>query len=169
MIRFNHLMQMKTFSMFDDPRHTTYHPDSNDWEACKTRLIRVDLQAGPARSPVENGLHRALRWFRFKRRPAGSRAGVDSTSFNSITLSNIVLGVLVATGTIILFVAPMVLLSPQKSEASVKEIIIISVFIGVFSFVVSFCSGSSAINTMGATAAYAAVLVVFLSNHSVTS
>ncbi|CAN8099915.1 unnamed protein product [Discula destructiva] len=165
MIRFKQLMQMKTFSMFEDDRRTKYHLEMNDWEAYKTSLIRVDLPAGRPRSPFENWLHHFLRWIKWNKRQHDNRA--ESSQFNSIAFSNIVLNILVATGTITLFVTPTILLSNRAG--SPVEIFTISLFIGVFSFIVSFRSGSSAISTMGATAAYGAVLVVFLSNNSVIS
>lgn len=171
LIRFNQVMQMQTFALSDDVWHLAFRQKFNEWEQSKTRLVRVDLPINRARSALENSLNHFLRkaWQKWTRRwraspGLGAERAANKSPQNIIRATRCIVCLLVALLAAAILVVPLLLLSDQRSNAS--DLLTIGLFIVIFCFAVSFSSGSSALATMGATAAYAAVLVVFISSNS---
>ncbi|KAL1616703.1 hypothetical protein SLS54_008270 [Diplodia seriata] len=170
LLRFNQMMQMQTFALSDDTWHSDFRGDLNKWEQSKTRLVRTDLPAARIRSPLENGLNHLLRaaWQTWKNQRSTAPDRDEEAQQPGLTPRNVIRATkcitcfLVAVFSAAVLVVPLLLLSDQSNAA---ELLKIGMFIVVFCFAVSFRSGSSALATMGVTAAYAAVLVVFISNN----
>ncbi|KKY18771.1 hypothetical protein UCDDS831_g05794 [Diplodia seriata] len=170
LLRFNQMMQMQTFALSDDAWHSDFRGDLNKWEQSKTRLVRTDLPAARIRSPLESGLNHLLRaagqtWKNQRSSAPDRDAEAQQTGLaprNVIRATKCITCFLVAVFSAAVLVVPLLLLSDQSNAA---ELLKIGMFIVVLCFAVSFCSGSSALATMGVTAAYAAVLVVFISNN----
>lgn len=162
-------MQMQTLALSDDAWHSDFRSDLNKCEQSKTRLVRTDLPSVKIRSPLENGLNHMLRrvwqaWTSRRAAPSDEDAEQQATLTprNITGATKFITCFLVAVFAAAVLVVPLLVLSDRSSASKLLKI---GMFIGIFCFAVSFCSGSSALATMGVTAAYAAVLVVFISNN----
>ena len=174
--RFNQLMSMETFALTDDTWHSTWRADLNDHESYKTRLVRVDLAPCNGRSLLEVGLNKCVRtlwwhWTSNKISTKGTNFGTAApdveknlrTSYrDTIRIASFLTRFLVALFAGLFLVGPLVLLSYQSSKEA--HLLTVGACIVIFSFIVSLASKASAQETMAASAAYAAVLVVFVSN-----
>lgn len=152
----------------------------NPYESYKTRLLRVDLPPRrDSRDLLRGSLRKFLRklWFHLLsgRARASKEQSVHSSAAdwesrsknfhqNTARVAEVFTRFLVALIASAFLIVPLILLSLQSSDKA--HLITVSVFILVFAFIVSFLSKASNSETMAAAAAYAAVLVVFVSNSS---
>lgn len=177
---------METFALADNTVRSDLRNDLNPYETYKTRLVRVDLAPrSDSRDVLRHGLRKFLRytWF-FVRRSRTSDAELDRYSSGPIMeakaklersyqntihlavthLAEIITRFLVAVLAGAFLVIPLIVLSHQSSSEA--HLITVSIFIVVFSLLVSLASKASNEQTMAAAAGYAAVLVVFIANTS---
>ena len=173
-------MLMETYSMADNSWESRIRTDFNPYETYKTRLVRVDqAHRTGSRDIIRHALRKCLRalWFFVCRHhrggivtepqePYASAATLEShlkkSYQNTARLAEIITRFLVALLAGAFLVIPLVVLSYQASSQT--HLITISVCIVVFSLLVSLVSRASNEQIMVASAGYAAVLVVFLSN-----
>ena len=170
-------MLMETYSMADNSWESSLRTDFNPYETYKTRLVRVDqaYRTG-SRDVIRHALRKCLRalWFfvcrggigREVQEPYASAATLEShlkkSYQNTARLAEIITRFLVALLAGAFLVIPLVVLSYQSSNQT--HLITVSICIVIFSLLVSLVSKASNEQTMVASAGYAAVLVVFLSN-----
>ena len=170
-------MLMETYSLADNSWESGLRTDFNPYESYKTRLIRVDqAYRSGSRDVIRHVLRKYFRafWFfvrrggigRGVREPYESAAALESNlkkSYqNTAHLAEITTRFLVALLAGAFLVIPLVVLSHQSSSKT--HLITVSICIVTFSLLVSLLSKASNEQTMVASAGYAAVLVVFLSN-----
>ena len=173
--------------MADNGWESSLRTDFNPYETYKTRLVRVDqaYRTG-SRDIIRHALRKCLRalWFFVRcrggigrddaREPDASsssssaaattlESGLMKKSYqNTARLAEIMTRFLVALLAGAFLVIPLVILSCQSSGRA--HLITVSICIVVFSLLVSLVSRTSNEQIMVASAGYAAVLVVFLSN-----
>jgi hypothetical protein len=166
-------MTMETFSLLDDEKQSTLHDDLNLFEMYKTRLVRVDLGSRSRTDPFQRWFHRYLRAFRYWKLSRKSQNDGEGLSpfagqgnrrsyQNTILIAEIIGRVLTAAVTAIFLVAPLTILSHESSKDT--QLVVISVCILILSFLVSLFLRVSSFEMMAVSAAYAAVLSVFVSN-----
>ena len=170
---------METYSLADNSWESRLRTDFNPYETYKTRLVRVDqAHRNGSRDIIRHAVRRCLRAFWFFVRRRGTKRGVQEpyesattlesslkTSYqNTARLAEIITRFLVALLAGAFLVIPLVVLSYQSSSQT--HLVTISISIVIFSLLVSLLSKASNEQTMVASAGYAAVLVVFLSNSS---
>ncbi|KAI2617737.1 hypothetical protein GGR54DRAFT_606722 [Hypoxylon sp. NC1633] len=173
LISFNKIMSMDTFSLLDDEQSSSQRDDLTLYEKYKTRLLRVDQGPRVHLDPFQRWLHKLLRKFRYWRlsnKPKVDAEGpvsrnnkrkqwsYQSTSLISSFLSRLV----IALTTSVFLIVPLALLSSESRKG--VQLTIIAVCIVVFSFVVTVLLKASNLEMMIVTAAYAAILSVFVSN-----
>ena len=170
-------MLMETYSMADNSSESRLRTDFKPYETYKTRLVRVDqaYRTG-SRDIIQHALRKCLRafWFfvcrggigRETQEPYASAATLEShlkkSYQNTARLAEIITRFVVALLAGAFLVIPLVILSHQSSSQT--HLITVSICIVIFSLLVSLVSRASNEQTMVASAGYAAVLVVFLSN-----
>lgn len=170
---FNNLMAMETFSLIDDEKQANLRDNLNLYEVYKTRLLRVDLGTRTRTDPFQRWLHRYLRAFRFWRLSKRSQNNTEDLGSptenrrqwsyqNTILIADIVGRVTTAILTAVFLVIPLAILSHQPSKN--VQLVVVSVWILVLSFLVSLFLKVSSFEMMAISAAYAAVLSVFVSN-----
>lgn len=180
LIAFNQIMLMETFALADHDGQSNLRSDLNPYETFKTRLIRVDLPPRrDSRDLLRHSLRKLLRnvWFYFlsgrasrgeQHRSFSSASDLESrlqkSHQNTALIADSLTRVLVALLASAFLIVPLILLSLQSSKSA--HLITVSVFIIIFALLVSLLSKASNSETMAAAAAYAAVLVVFVSNSS---
>ncbi|KAL6831284.1 hypothetical protein J3E69DRAFT_329123, partial [Trichoderma sp. SZMC 28015] len=171
-IAFNTIMSMDTFALLDDEKQCSLRTDISLYEMYKTRLIRVDQTPRTRQDPLQRSIHQLLRWYRYSRISKVSQSNVEGigsaganqawSSQNAALISDIISRVIIGVVTTIFLIAPLIALSyePQKGT----QIGIISTCIVVFSCLVSAMLRVSNLEMMIVTAAYAAIIAVFVSN-----
>ena len=172
-------MRMETFSLADNSWESRLRTELNPYETYKTRLIRVDqAHRNDSRDIIRHTLRKCFRafWFFVRHNGIEGDARVPYTSAstlesnlkrsyqNTAGLADSVTRFLVALLAGAFLVIPLAILSHQSSSQT--HLITVSTCIVIFSFLVSLVSKASNEQTMVASAGYAAVLVVFLSNSS---
>lgn len=169
-------MRMETFSLADNLAHAAHRPDLNPYEMYKTRLVKADVPLKRPRTPILALIHTGLRayWFyirkraTFKAMPASlesQRPPPTSVTYqNTIKLAESLASFLTALTSGAFLIVPVCILSFQHSKTA--HLITISISIVAFSFAISLTMRTSGPETVAASAAYAAVLVVFLSTSS---
>lgn len=173
---------METFALADHNGQSNLRNDLNPYETYKTRLLRVDLPPRrDSRDLLRHSLRKVVRnlWFFFlsgRTRDGGQHRSyssaselesrVEKTHQNTAMISEFLTRFLVALIASTFLIVPLIILSLQSTDKA--HLITVSVFIIVFAFLVSILSKASNSETMAAAAAYAAVLVVFVSNSSGT-
>ena len=180
---FNQIMMMETFALADNSWQASLRSDNqNPYEMYKTRLVRVDT-VGRSRSGdlLRRTLRKYLRAFWFFVRFRGQHAHQKHSSYFSATelesnlkrsyqntsrVADILTRFLIALIAGVFLVIPLVILSHQSTTEA--HLVTISVFIIMFSLLVSLLTRATNEETMVASAAYAAVLSVFFSNNSVS-
>ena len=168
---------METFALADNTTQSSLRKDFNLYETYKTRLVRVDLaQRNGSRDVLRHSFRKILRylWFFVCHRGVTDdvpdaysvetelEANRRRTYQNTTRLAEIITRFVVAILASAFLVVPLVVLSHQSNQES--HLITVSVSIVVFSILVSMVSKASNEQTMAASAGYAAVLVVFISN-----
>jgi hypothetical protein len=170
---FNNIMTMETFSLLDDEKQSRLRHDLTLHEIHKTRLLRVDLGTRARTDPFQRWLHkylRAFRYWRLSRKAENDEEGFRSFAGqgrtwsyqNTILIADVIGRVTTAGLTAAFLVAPLAILSHVSSRST--QLIVVSVCILVLVFLVSLFLKVSSFETMAASAAYAAVLSVFVSN-----
>ncbi|KAM6486530.1 hypothetical protein HDV62DRAFT_219129 [Trichoderma sp. SZMC 28011] len=176
-IAFNTIMSMDTFALLDDEKQCSLRTDISLYEMYKTRLIRVDQTPRTRQDPLQRSIHQLLRRFRYLRISKSSNGNVEGigstgtnqswSSQNATLISEIISRVIIGVITAIFLIAPLVALS-YESRKSI-QIVIISTCIVVFACLVSVLLRSSNLEMMVVTAAYAAIISVFVSNGPMSS
>ena len=170
---------METFSLADNSWESQLRTDFNPYEKYKTRLVRVDQECRKgSRDILRHTLRKGFRafWFFVRQDGIGREGSGSFTSAstlesnlkksyqNTACLAEIITRFVVALLAGAFLVIPLILLSNQSSSQT--HLITVSTCIVIFSLLVSLASKASNEQIMGASAGYAAVLVVFLSNSS---
>ncbi|KAF2494970.1 hypothetical protein BU16DRAFT_573185 [Lophium mytilinum] len=170
---FNNIMAMETFSLLDDEKQSSWRNDLNLYEVYKTRLLRVDLGTRSRTDPFQRWLHRYLRAFRYwrlSRKSQNNQEGLGSFSGhrrrwsyqNTILIADVIGRVTAAALTAVFLVCPLAILAHESSKN--VQLVVVSVCILVLSFLVALFLKVSSFEMMAISAAYAAVLSVFVSN-----
>ncbi|RFU24804.1 hypothetical protein B7463_g11530, partial [Scytalidium lignicola] len=174
---FAKIMAMETCSMLDDERQTNLRTDLSLYEIYNTRLVRVDLGPRTFQDPFHRRLHKYLRWFRYwklsRQSSTDHEQGPPSPIYrdrstqkwsyqNTTVIADVMWRVLVALAANVFIVVPLAILSYQSSKRT--QLITVSAWIVVFSFLASIFFKASNQATVAVIAAYAAVLSVFISN-----
>ncbi|KAI0435274.1 hypothetical protein F5Y09DRAFT_336794 [Xylaria sp. FL1042] len=159
---------MDTFSLMDDERQSSLRMDLSFYEIYKTRLIRTDLGTRSRTDPFQRRIQKYLRDLRYWRLSKRGRnhseesgttlAGHRWHCQNTVFIAEVV-GRLTTTVIIIVFLLVILEYQPKNIQVAV-----VSVFILVFSFIVSAMLKTSNLETMAVSAAYAAVLATFVTN-----
>jgi hypothetical protein len=165
-------MTMETFSLLDDGKQSSLRDDLNLHEVYKTRLLRVDLGPRSRTDPFQRWLHkylRAIRYWRLSKMSKSNEEGPGATGErrarnyqNTILIADVIGRVTTAGITSVFLIVPLVVLSYESSKGT--QLIIISICILVLSFLVSLLLRVSSFEMMAVSAAYAAILSVFVSN-----
>ena len=183
---FNTVMSMETFSLADDIDQAGNRQDLHAFEKSKTRMLRVDLPLRRnSRDPVQHFLRKGLRrlWYALnswklhaedeekqqKRRGSSCSkvlADWNRTYQNTARIAEAITRFLIGMGTGAALVIPLVVLSYQNSDKS--RLLVVVLFISFFCFLLSLFSKASNYEIMAASAAYAAVLTVLVSNNTYT-
>ena len=175
-------MRMETFALADNEGQSSLRSDLNPYEVYKTRLVRVDLEyRGGTRDLLRHSLRKCLRalWFFIHSRkgsrirqerpntsPSDLEANRSQSYQNTGRLADIIARFLVAILTAVFLIAPLGLLTRETTIGA--HLVTVSLFILTFSVFLAICSRATNQEIMGASAAYAAVLVVFVSSRSVS-
>ena len=174
---------METFALADNSWQASLRNDNhNPYEMYKMRLVRVDtVGRGRSGDLLRRCLRKYLRafWFsiRFRGRQAQQKHSthISATELeldlkrsyqNTSRLADILTRFLIALIAGTFLVIPLAILSHQSTTEA--HLITISIFVVLFSLLVSLLTRASNEETMVASAAYAAVLSVFFSNNSAT-
>ena len=173
---------METFSLADNITQSSYRHDLHVYEKFKTRMLRVDLPLRhSSRDPILHFLRKGFRrlWYalnlsklRADDEEGGRRitpsdralATWDRMYRNTSRIAEAAARFAVAMITAAALVVPLIILSYQDSEKG--RLLVVILFISVFCFLLSLLSKASNYETMAASAAYAAVLTVLVSNGS---
>lgn len=162
---------METFSLIDDEKQSSMRTDLTLPEIYKTRLLRVDLGPRSRTDPFQRWIHKYLRGFRYWKlsRSQRSEEGLGSvkrghrwSSQNTALIATVLGRIISAVVTAIFLVVPFAILSGNLTREA--QLIIVSVCILCFSFLVAIMLRVSNFEMMALSAAYAAVLTVFVSN-----
>lgn len=168
---FNNIMAMETFSLIDDEKQSSMRTDLTLPEIYNTRLLRVDLGPRSRTDPFQRLIHKYLRGFRYWKlsRSQRSAEGLESVkrghrwSYQNTALIATIIGRLIsAVMTATFLVVPLTVLSVNLRREA--QLTIVSVCILVFSFLVAVMLRVSNFEMMALSAAYAAVLTVFVSS-----
>lgn len=166
---------METFSLLDDEKQSSMRTDLTLPEIYNTRLLRVDLGPRSRTDPFQRWIHNYLRRFRYWKLSRSQRSieGLGSVerghrwSFQNTVLIATILGrVISAVVTGIFLVVPLTILSVNLPREA--QLLIVSMCILCFSCLVAIMLRVSNFEMMALSAAYAAVLTVFVSNGSGT-
>jgi len=162
---------MDTFSLIDDAAQCGLRDDLTLHEMYKTRLLRVDQGPRTRHDPLQRWLHKWLRYFRYhdmsRRQQDSERRGTMPTSGpyqHTVLIANIVCRIVVALVTAAFLIVPMAVLAEVAQEGT--QILVVSVCIITFASLVSVVLRTSNLELMLISAAYAAILSVFISNVS---
>ncbi|KAI0188488.1 hypothetical protein EV127DRAFT_497834 [Xylaria flabelliformis] len=170
---FHNVMSMETFSLLDDEKQSSLRSDLTLYETYKTRLLRLDLGTRSRTDPFQRQLHKYIRAFRYWKLSTMAKGGdVEARKVskgghrwsyqNTIRFAEIIGRIITAIIAAIFLIVPLIILSYQSSKNI--QLIIVSSFIVVFSFLVGIMLKISNLETMAVAAAYAAVIVTFVSN-----
>lgn len=174
-------MSMETFSLADNINQSSSRQDFHAYEKFKTRMLRVDLPLRRgSRDPIQHFLRKGLRrlWYALNlwklrtddeeqgRKGPLSRmmATWDRTYQNTARIAEALTRFVIAMVAGAALVVPLVILSYQDSEK--RRLLVVISFVSIFCILLSLLSKASNYETMAASAAYAAVLTVFVSNGS---
>ncbi|KFA82008.1 hypothetical protein S40288_11334 [Stachybotrys chartarum IBT 40288] len=172
LMAFSSIMAMETVSLLDDGKQSSLQTDLTMYEKYNTRLIRADIGARSRIDPFQRWLHKRLRAFRYWRivnkqdDPESSTASTQGywVRQNTVLIANIVGRVTAAIMASSFLVAPLAILSPQPIEAS--QLALVCIFVVLFATVITAMWRVSSYEMMAVSAAYAAVLSVFMSGGS---
>ncbi|KAI9148796.1 hypothetical protein HJFPF1_10838 [Paramyrothecium foliicola] len=169
---FGHVMAMETVSLLEDDGQPDFHHNMSLFEKYKTRLIRVDLGTRSRIDPFQRWLHKQLRAFRYWRM-SNKQSSPEATpskhksewSHHNTALICSITGRVLTTMLVGMFlITPLAILSDSSIRTS--QFAAVCCFIALFAAVVGATLKVSSYEMMAASAAYAAVLSVFISNGS---
>jgi hypothetical protein len=177
LLALNQIMMMETFALADSGWLSKFHDKQSKFETSKTRLLRLDLLAGRgSKDLIDHSLRRCLRSFWFFVRSGGYRnsnsdvehdsdreARLRRSYQNTTMIAEVTARFIFALIAGSSLVVPLVFLINQPTKTA--QLVIVVTFTVLFSLLVSLLSKASNQEIMAATAAYAAVLVVFISNN----
>jgi hypothetical protein len=176
LLSYNQIMRMETFSLADNLPHAACQLDLNPYEMYKTRLVKADVPLKRPRTPMLAFIHTSLRayWYHIRHKATfqSMAASVESQKLvpgplvyqNTIKLAESVASFLTALTSGAFMIVPVCILSFQHGK--VAHLITVSISIVAFSLAISLTMRTSGPETVAASAAYAAVLVVFLSTNA---
>ena len=165
-------MNMETVSLLDDERQSNLQTDLTLFERYNARLVRVDLDQRGRTDPFQRYIHKKLRALRYwtinlkqERSISFLALSEDHWSYQNTILVATIIGRIVTTLIAAGFlVAPLAILSASSIKG--VQLGVICGCIALFSAVVAVMLRVSSYEMMAASAAYAAVLAVFVSNGS---
>lgn len=168
-------MSMETFSLLDDEKQSSQREDLSLYEKFHTRLVRPDLGTRQRQDLLQRRIQKLLRLFRYwtiLRKSKNNHIEGPSSNFpannrkwsyqNNVLLAEIFGRVVVAATTVIFLVVPLAILSNDLSRSA--QLGTISAFMICFASLVTGLLKASSMEIMVVSAAYAAVLSVFVSN-----
>ena len=172
-------MSMETFSLADNTNKASSRQDLHAYEKFKTRMLRVDLPLRrSSRDPIQHFLRKGLRrlWYSLnlwklrtddeEQGPKGPLGRVmanwDRTYQNTARIAEALTRFAIAVIAGAALVVPLVVLTYQVSQE--RRLLVVISFVSMFCILLSILSKASNYETMAASAAYAAVLTVFVSN-----
>ena len=172
-------MSMETFSLADNLSKASTVQKLNAHEKFKTRLLRVDLPSRKnSRDPIQHYLRKGLRrlWYSWNTpqlRPEDEEQrhtdpfhtlspSLERTWGNTARIAEVLTRFIITCIAGVALVVPLVILSAQPTEQARLPVVVICIVL--FCLVVSTLSKATNYEAMAASAAYAAVLTVFLSN-----
>ncbi|KAL6879901.1 hypothetical protein HDV57DRAFT_498423 [Trichoderma longibrachiatum] len=171
-IAFNTIMSMDTFALLDDEKSSSFRTDLTLYEMYKTRLLRLDQLPRTRQDHLQRWIHQRLRDSQYSRMSRSTQGDVESTastaadrqwySQNTALIADVVSRIILGVVTAIFLIAPLVALSYESRKGI--QIVIVSVFVVVFACLVSAALKASSLEMMLASAAYAAIISVFVSN-----
>lgn len=167
---FSQVMNMETISLLDDEKQSNMNTGLNLFEKYKARLVRVDLGTRARTDPFERWLHKKLRDLRYWRITLKQDSSLsflslsaDHWSYQNTVFIASVLGRIFTTLIIGLFlIAPLAILTVVPIKGG--QVAVVCGCIALFSAVTGALLRVSSYEMMAASAAYAAVLSVFVSN-----
>ena len=187
LVSYNTLMRMETFSLADNIACGLSRLNRlNPYEIYKTRLVKADLPLTRPRPPLLKFFHTNLRrlWFYVCKKKVYDRhcqsivtasnapRDIEKTNAamndhhmafqNTIDVSQLLFSFLVALVSGVLLIVPLCILSYQHGRGA--HLITVAISILTFSFITACSIRTSGPETIAASAAYSAVLAVFLSN-----
>ncbi|KAH7304615.1 hypothetical protein B0I35DRAFT_363109 [Stachybotrys elegans] len=169
LVAFGNIMAMETVSLLDDGVHSSLQEGLSLFEKYNARLVRVDLGPRSRTDPFQRWLHRRLRAFRYWRianRPDDLESNTTPTHYwsrqNTVLITNIAGRMIAATIASFFLVVPLVMLSARSIRAG--QVAVVCVSVALFAIVLTAMLRVSSYEMMAASAAYAAVLTVFLSS-----
>ncbi|KAH8669113.1 hypothetical protein BX600DRAFT_435617 [Xylariales sp. PMI_506] len=170
LIAFNKIMLMETGSKIDGLPKYSFEDDTSLYEIYKTRLLRVDRGPRKYQDPFQRGLNKCLRWYRYRTlsvrqdREEGTKQSDirDRRYQDTVVFAETICRIIVALAANVFILVPLAILSYQPSKR--VQLIVVTVWVVVFSFLVSTIFKASNQATLAVIAAYAAVLSVFISN-----
>ncbi|KAI1848232.1 hypothetical protein JX265_011721 [Neoarthrinium moseri] len=171
LLAFGQIMAMETVSLLDDEKTSSMRTDLTLHEMYKTRLIRADLGTRSRTDPFQRWIHQQLRDFRYwraskKQNSPGSFMSLPKDHWsqqNTVLVANIAGRFITAIVAGVSLVVPLAILSASSSK--VTQLAVVSACIVIFSLLVAAMLKVSNYEMMVVTAAYAAILSVFVSNN----
>lgn len=165
-------MNMETMSLLDDEQQSSMRTDLTLPEKHETRLLRVDLGTRSRTDPYQRWVYQQLRKFRFWRMSSKAEINMEAqlpskqghrwSYQNTLLIASVVGRVVAAVLAGIFLVVPLAMLSAIKGF----QLTVVAVSILLFSFIVGTILNVSNYEMMVVSAAYAAVLAVFVSNEA---
>ena len=136
----------------------------------KTRLLRVDQEPRTRHDPLQRWLHKCLRYYRYRgmaRKHQDAEKG-ETSNFalgsyqHTILITTIASRIVVALMMSSFLIIPLVVLA-RIAQKNI-QILIISLCIIIFAAIVPVILKTTSLEFMAVSAAYAAILSVFVSN-----
>lgn len=168
---------MDTFALLDDEKQCSLRTDLSLYEMYNTRLLRVDQVSRTRQDPLQRFIHRLFRWYRYSKISKSSQNNTEGkgsfgvnqqwSSQNTTLIADVVSRIIMGIVLVAFLIAPLAALSyePRKS----MQIVIVSTCVVAFACLVSVTLRSSNLEMMVVSAAYAAIISVFISNSPVPS
>lgn len=167
---------MDIFSLLDDKKQANLRTELTLYEKYETRLLRVDQGPRARQDPLQRYIHKLLRMFRYQKMAKASSRDQEGnsptaasprwSSQNTALLADITGRVIAAMVTGIFLTVPLVTLSREPRKT--VQLAVVSGFIVVFACLVTVMLRASNLEMMVVSAAYAAILSVFVSNNPVS-
>lgn len=165
---------METVSLLDDGKQSSLQTELSLFERYKTRLVRADVGTRSRADPFQRWLHKRLRAFRYWRianamKQEGPESSRPSPKYhwshqNTVLIAGIAGRLVAAIIAAAFLVTPLATLSTRSIKGT--QVTVVCVFVLLFAVVVTTLLKVSSYEMMAASAAYAAVLSVFVSNNS---
>ncbi|KAK8002323.1 hypothetical protein PG989_002042 [Apiospora arundinis] len=167
---FGRIMAMETISLLDVEKQASSQSHLSLFEKYNTRLIRIDVGTRSRADPFQRWLHKKLRAFRYWRISKGQDSPGSFMTLpkgvwpyqNTVLIASVA-GRIVTTLIVALFlITPLAVLSAGSIAGN--RLAVICLFVALFSIVVGATLKVSSYEMMAASAAYAAVIAVFVSS-----